>query len=224
MILTMFVVFTTIIIKHMKKIMLFLLLLCVSTFTFAQSNWEVWTTFNASGNLSDKFKLILEGEDRYSHKTNDIKYFHYDMGLVYKLSSKSSAGLFYREIYGTKDHISIRLPQPHVDFFYKKPIGFKLRTRLEYQMFHSTNIDLENQFRLRIRPAWQFGFWKNYNPYIMSEIFLSQKKTLTRNRFTTGITMKFGKIVIQPNYTLEHNNKDIWTNRNVFWVNTKFKF
>lgn len=208
----------------MKKIILLLAFICISAITYAQSDWEVWTTFNVSGNISEKFKLILEGEDRYSHKTNDIKYFHYDMGLVYKLSDKVSTGLFYREIYATKNKTSTRLPQPHADLFVKLPVGFKLRTRLEYQMFHNSNIDLENQFRLRIRPAWQFGFWKNYNPYIQSEIFLSQKKVLTRNRFSSGITMKFGKVEIQPNYTLEHNNKEIWTNRNVFWVNTKFKF
>ena len=29
-----------------------------------QSNYEIWTTFNVSGNISDKFKIALEGEDR----------------------------------------------------------------------------------------------------------------------------------------------------------------
>jgi len=208
----------------MKKILIFIAFLVSSLTVNAQSDWEIWTTFNASGNVSERFKMVLEGEDRYSHKTHDIKYFHYDMGLVYKLSDKTSTGLFYREIYATKENISIRLPQPHVDFFWKEPAGFKFRGRVEYQMFHASNVDLENQFRLRLRPAWQFSFWDNYNPYVQSEIFLSQKKVLTRNRFSSGITMKFGKIVVQPNYTLEHNNKNIWTNRNVFWVNTKFKF
>ena len=185
-----------------------------------QSNYEIWTTFNVSGNISDKFKIALEGEDRYSHKTDNIKYFHYDMGLIYKISDKFSAGLFYREIYANNKEFSIRLPQPHVDVFYKEPIGFKFRTRVEYQMFK----ELDHQFRLRLRPGFQFKFWKNYNPFIQSEVFISQKYTLTRNRFSTGITMKFGKIEIQPNYTLESNNKEIWSNRNIVWINTKFKF
>ena len=192
----------------------------ISIATKAQSNYEIWTTFNASGNLSNKFKIALEGEDRYSHKTNNIKYFHYDIGLSYKMSDKFSVGMFYREIYINSEDFSTRLPQPHVDIFYKEPIGFKLRTRVEYQMFK----ELEHQFRLRLRPGWQFKFWKNYNPFIQSEIFISQKYTLTRNRFSTGITMKFGKIQIQPNYTLESNNKVIWSNRNIAWINTKFKF
>ena len=204
----------------MKKIIVILILLLSSITTFAQNNWETWLTFNVSGNISEKFKLILEGEDRYNHKSNDIKYFHYDMGLTYKLSNRFSTGLFYREIYATKNDISIRLPQPHVDFFWKEPIGFKLRTRVEYQIFK----EFDHQFRLRIRPGWQFSFWENYNPFIQSELFISEKHVLTRNRFSTGITMKFGKVQIQPNYTLEHNNKDIWTNRDVFWINTKFKF
>ncbi len=209
---------------HMKKILVLLAFILISMGAKAQTDWEVWTTFNASGNISDRFKIILEGEDRYSHKSNDIKYFHYDMGLVYKLNSKMSTGLFYREIYATKNKISTRLPQPHADFFWKEPIGFKFRGRLEYQMFHANNIDLENQFRLRLRPGWQFSFWENYNPFIQSEIFINEKYNLTRNRFSAGITMKFGKIQIQPNYTLEHNNKDIWTDRHVLWINTKFKF
>ena len=186
----------------------------------AQSNYEIWTTFNASGNLSDKLKITIEGEDRYSHKTNNIKYFHYDIGLRYKMSDKISVGLFYREIYVNSEDFSTRLPQPHIDIFYKEPIGFKLRTRVEYQMFK----EIEHQFRLRIRPGWQFKFWKNYNPFIQSEVFINQKHILTRNRFSTGITMKFGNIEIQPNYTLESNNKEIWSNRNIAWINTKFKF
>lgn len=185
----------------------------------AQSDYEIWATFNLNGNLSDKFKMALEGEDRYSHKTDNIKYFHYDIGLIYKISNKFSAGAFYREIYINSKDFSTRLPQPHVDIFYKEPIGFKFRTRVEYQMFK----ELEHQFRLRLRPGWQFSFWKNYNPYVQSEVFINKKYLLTRNRFSAGITIKFkyNKIQIQPNYTLEHNNKNYWSNRHIFWINTK---
>ena len=190
----------------------------------AQNDWETWLTLNVSGNISERFKIILEGEDRFKHKSNEIKYFHYDVGLTYKISSKITTGLFFREIYATKNKVSTRLQQPHIDVFWKEPVGFKFRGRLEYQMFHSLNPDLENQFRLRLRPAWQFSFWNNYNPFIQSEIFFNEKYTLTRNRFSAGITVKLGKIQIQPNYTLEHNNKNIWTNRDIIWVNTKFKF
>ena len=188
----------------------------------AQTDYEVWTTFNASGTLDKKenLKLIIEGEDRYSHKTNDIKYFHYDIGLSYKLSDKFSVGAFYREIYANGIDFTTRIPQPHIDGFYKLPIGFKLRTRVEYQIFE----DLDNQFRFRIRPAWQFKFWDNFNPFIQSEVFIAQKYVLTRNRLSVGSTIKFGKIEIQPSWTFESNNKDIWTNRNILWVNTKFKF
>lgn len=208
----------------MKKLLLIICLIMLSIIVKAQSDYKIWTTFNVSGNLSDKFKLVLEGEDRYSHKTYNIKYFHYDIGLIYKISNKFSAGTFYREIYINIKDFSTRLSQPHVDFFWKEFIGFKFRTRLEYQMFHNSNIDLENQFRLRLRPGWQFSFWKNYNPYVQSEMFISEKYLLTRNRFSVGITIKYSKIQIQPNYTLEHNNKNYWSNRDIFWINTKFKF
>ena len=207
----------------MRKLLILIALLFLSLNVNAQNDWEIWTTFNVSGNISDKFKIILEGEDRYSHKSKSIKYFHYDMGLTYKVSDKVAIGAFYREIYANTENFSTRLPQPHIDVFWKEPIGFKLRTRVEYQMFEN-NIGLDNQFRLRIRPAWQFNFWKNYNPFVQSEVFVNQKYVLTRNRFSAGITMKYGKIQIQPNYTLEHNNKDIWSNRDIFWINTKFKF
>ena len=201
-----------------------MLLLLGSLVTFAQTDYEIWITLNASGNISEKFKFVIEGEDRYSHKTDDMKYFHYDIGVIYKINDKLSTGFYYREIYANKDHISIRLPQPHVDFFYKEPIGFKLRTRVEYQMLSNSTPDLENQFRLRIRPGWQFKLWKNFNPFIQSEVFISQKYTLTRNRFSTGVTIKLGVLEIQPNYTLESNNKEIWSSRNIAWINTKFKF
>lgn len=188
----------------------------------AQTDYEVWSTLNASGTLDKKenIKFIIEGEDRYSHKTNDIKYFHYDIGLSYKLSDKFTIGGFYREIYVNKDNTSTRITQPHIDMFYKEPVGFKLRTRIEYQMFNG----LDNQFRFRVRPAWQFKFWDNFNPFIQSEVFFSQRYDLTRNRLSIGSTINAGKLQIQPSWTFESNNKDIWENRNVIWINTKFKF
>ena len=204
----------------MKKLLLLFGMLLLTITTYAQNDWESWLTLNISGNISERFKVILEGEDRYRHVTNQIKYFHYDIGLTYKLSQKAMIGAFYREIYYTSNIFRSRLPQPHVDFFWKEPFGFKFRGRLEYQMFE----DLEHQFRLRLRPGWQFSFWDNFNPYVLSEIFFNQKYNLTRNRFSAGLTINYGNIQIQPNYTLEHNNKSVWTNRDVFWINTKFKF
>ena len=206
----------------MKKLLILLGFILFATIANAQTNYEVWGTLNASGTLDkkEKIKFIIEGEDRYSHKTNHLKYFHYDVGLAYKFSKKITLGGFYREIYVNTEDSSMRITQPHIDFFYKEPIGFKLRTRVEYQIFH----DLDNQFRLRIRPAWQFKFWDNFNPFIQSEVFFSQKYVLTRNRLSIGSTIEFGKIAIQPSWTFESNNKDIWTNRNIIWINTKFKF
>ena len=189
----------------------------------AQTDWELWNTINISGKLSDKFKVGLEGEDRYSHEIDGLRYFHYDVGFMYEISNKFTVGGFYREIYANKEKLSTRVSVPHIDVIYKEPIGFKLRTRVEYQMFQE--IVLENQFRLRIRPAWQFHFWNNFNPFIQSELFISEKHVLTRNRFGTGLEIKLGKkVVIQPTYVLESNNKDIWANRHVGWFNTKFKF
>lgn len=208
--------------RHMKKIFLILLFLLGNIIGFAQTDREIWTTFNASGNILEKLKIVLEREDRYSYKSNDIKYFHYDIGVKYKISNKTSVGLFYREIAAEED-FKIRLPQPHIDIFYKELNGFKFRTRLEYQMFNNMGLDLDNQIRLRLRPRWQFKFWQNYNPFIQNELFISNY-VLTRNRYSMGITIKWKNLEIQPNYTLEMNNKSIWKDRHIVWINTKFKF
>ena len=136
------------------------------------------------------------------------------------MSDKLSVGGFYREIYANGVDFTTRITQPHIDGFYKLPIGFKLRGRVEYQIFDG----YDNQFRFRVRPGWQFKFWDNFNPFIQSEIFIAQKYVLTRNRLSIGSTIEFGKIAIQPSWTFESNNKDIWTNRNIIWINTKFKF
>ena len=205
----------------MKKILLIFTLFLFSIVSYAQDN-QIWSTINLSGTINNSnFKILAEGEDRYSDASHNIKYFHYDLGILYKISSKFSIGGYYREIYENGIEFSIRIAQPHLDGFYKAESGFKFRTRIEYQIYKN----VENQFRFRFRPAWQFKFWKNYNPFIQSEIFISQKYDLTRNRLTIGNTINIGKnIQIQPNYTLESNNKNIWQNRDILWINTKLKF
>ena len=45
-----------------------------------------------------------------------------------------------------------------------------------------------------------------------------------RNRFNPGIAIKIGKMVIEPGYMLESNNKTEWTHIQILWINTKIKF
>ena len=118
--------------ENMKKILMIVVFILTTIMVKAQNDWETWLTLNVSGNISERFKIILEGEDRFKHKSNEIKYFHYDVGLTYKISSKITTGLFFREIYATKNKVSTRLQQPHIDVFWKEPVGFKFRGRLEY--------------------------------------------------------------------------------------------
>ena len=98
---------------------------------------------------------------------------------------------------------------------------FKFRTRLEYIVKYG---DYENKFRLRIRPSYQMSIWKNFNPFIQDEIFLSDIDEFSRNRLNIGISINIWKFVLQPGYLLESNHKDLWTNRNILWINTKIKF
>ena len=96
---------------------------------------------------------------------------------------------------------------------------FKVRTRLEYIIkYHQ----YENKFRLRIRPGYQTNLWKNFNPFIQDEIFLSDTDEFTRNRLNIGVTINISKFQIQPGYLLESNYNGV--NRNIFWINTKIKF
>ena len=183
-------------------------------------DYEIWGTLKVSGSFNDKWGVEVEGEDRYNFDAGNIRYFHYDVGATYKINKSFKVGLYYRDIFETKNDEISKVTVPHGDVTYNLS-GFKIRTRLEYIIKYH---DIENKFRLRIRPGYQTKFWKNCNPFIKDEIFLTSVDELARNRLNIGITIKTGKFSIQPGYLLESNHKDLWANKNILWINTKIKF
>ena len=203
----------------MKRLLLALILVISSIYVYAQ-DYEIWGTFKVGGPLNDKWRIEVEGEDRYNFDAGNIRYFHYDIGALYLINKHFRVGLFYRDIFETKNDVISRVTVPHADVVYNNS-GFKLRTRLEYIVKYH---DIENKFRLRIRPGYQTKFWKNFNPFIQDEIFLTNVDELARNRLNIGVSIKVGKFTFQPGYLLESNHKDLWANKNILWVNTKLKF
>jgi len=181
---------------------------------------EIWGTFKISGKLNDKWTVEVEGEDRYNFDANQSRYFHYDIGALYSINKSFKVGLFYRNIFETKGDVVTKIALPHADVNFSNS-GFKFRTRLEYIMKYG---DYENKFRLRLRPGYQTHFWKNFNPFIQDEIFLSDVDEFSRNRLNIGISIKVGNFTLQPGYLLESNHKDLWANKNILWINTKIKF
>lgn len=198
----------------MKK--LILLLLFFPLFCFSQ---EQWSTLNISGKLNNKWSIAVEGEQRYSYSASRVRYFHFDAGVIRKLSNKWKLGFFYREIYEIKSNVRVTEFRPHIDAFYNDNKHWKARIRMEYQIREVG----EDGWRFRIRPNYDFRIFKNFDPYIQNE-FNFTKAGFTRNRFNAGITINYHQLQIQPGYLLESLNRHPWQHINVFWINTKFNF
>ena len=181
-------------------------------------DYEIWGTLKVHGQINDKWAIEAEGENRYNFNTGNIRYLHYDVGALYSINKSFKVGLFYRDIFETENDVITRITIFHGDVVYSIS-RFKVRTRLEYIIkYHQ----YENKFRLRIRPGYQTNLWKNFNPFIQDEIFLSDIDEFTRNRLNIGVTINISKFQIQPGYLLESNYNGV--NRNIFWINTKIKF
>ena len=190
------------------------------TLGVSAQDYEIWGTLKVGGKLNDKWTIEAEGEHRYNFDANQSRYFHYDIGALYSINKSFKVGLFYRDIFETKGDVISRVTVPHGDVIFSKS-GFKFRTRLEYIKKYG---DYENKFRLRLRPGYQTKFWKNCNPFIQDEMFLTNIDELARNRLNLGISIKAGNFTFQPGYLLESNHKDLWANKNILWINTKIKF
>lgn len=197
---------------------LLILALLLTSLGMNAQDYEIWGTLKISGELNDKWSIEVEGEDRYNFDAENIRYFHYDVGALYSINKFFKAGLFYRDIFIRENDIISRVTVPHGDIIFSNS-GFKVRTRLEFIVKYQ---EYENKFRLRIRPGYQTKFWKNFNPFIQDEIFLTNINEFARNRLNIGMTIKTGNFQIQPGYLLEANHGDLW--RNILWLNTKIKF
>lgn len=199
----------------MKKLLI-LLLLPISL--FAQQ--ERWTTLNIAGKLSNKWSVVMEGEQRYSHEKGYVRYFHYDAGIVRVINKNLKLGGFYRELYEIKRGIRVIETRPHVDAFVTHGKHWKWRVRLEYQI---KQID-EDILRFRVRPTYELNKWKQWDPFVQTELNFT-KYGFTRNRFNIGFTFKKGKFVSQPAFLLESINKEgAWTHTTVIWINNKISF
>ena len=62
----------------MKKLKLLLsgFLLTILPYCNSQSPFENWSTLNIKGEINPKWTLAVEGEQRYNHPNNYIRYFH----------------------------------------------------------------------------------------------------------------------------------------------------
>jgi hypothetical protein len=196
-----------------------LLLLIILLFPVLSFSQEQWSTLNINGNLNNKWNIAVEGEQRYSYSLSKVRYFHFDAGIIRKLSSKWRLGFFYREIYEIKNNIRVTEFRPHVDAFYNDNKHWKARIRMEYQIREIG----EDGWRFRIRPNYDFKLFKNFDPYIQTELNFT-KDGLTRNRLNTGITINYHQLQIQPGYLLESIYKNTWNHTNVVWINTKLIF
>jgi len=187
---------------------------------------ESWNTINVCTEITKKTWLVTEAEQRYNLTNDYVRYFHYDIGYLTKVSQKVKIGLYYREVYEMKNNYRIQESRPHVDFFYDTK-SWKHRVRIEYQIRER----LEDMTRFRYRPTYSPTFFKNFNPYVGDEILFS-KYGFTRNRFNVGITYKHGPIEIQPSYMLESVGgysivpiklTKPWSHKDILWINFKIK-
>lgn len=184
-----------------------------------QSPFENWSTLNVKGNINNNFTIAFEGEERYNYPNKQVRYFHTDVGLIYKCTKKTSIGGYYRELYELKNDIRVREVRPHLDFFYKFNDEWKIRVRNEYQIKEISH----NVFRYRLRPTYKHKINNVFSGFLQTEGFFVGA-TLVRNRFNPGVIIKLNKLIIEPGYMLESNNNGGWSHIHIFWLNTKIEF
>ena len=190
----------------------------------SQSVFQTWPTIDIQGDIFDDIEVKLEYRNKYDHSSKESKQGRIDLGIAYKMK-KLKVGIYYREIYNLKNEVRVFEHRPHLDFTYKLNSNMKIRLRNEYRMKESE----KNVFRYRLRYAYSLKLFKNYNPFIQNEIFLSENK-FVRNRVIAGISIDFDKtpFVLKPSYILESNRKVsgseiTWSGKNIFVLSLSIK-
>lgn len=201
-----------------KRILVILMVILPVLTVKCQSPFENWSTINLRGKLDENVQIVIEGEQRYNHNNKHIRYFHADIGLLYKINDKFSIGGYYRELYELKDEERVIEIRPHLDFFYKFTDKWGVRIRNEYQIKEKA----DNVFRFRVRPTYKYKINETFSPFIQTEGFFVGP-TLARNRFNPGVAIKLNKIIVEPGYMLESNNRTKWSHIHIFWINVKIK-
>jgi hypothetical protein len=197
----------------MLKILMFVFLPII----LVGQEFQSWNTFNIKGKLGDKWELAAEPELRYS--LSDIEYFHFDIGVIYKVVGDLKIGVYYREIFENKSNIRVHEMRPHIDVFYKFNKYFKVRLRNEYQIKQIS----DNVWRIRVRPTFTYKIHNLFQPYIQTEPFFTDKG-FVRNRLNIGIGLVHKKMWFKPGYQLQTDLKNgIVSQIHTLWINVGIK-
>ncbi len=180
-------------------------------------DFQSWNTLNIKGKLSNNLTIAMEPESRYS---NELEYFHLDVGLVYKVNEKLKIGGYYREIFEIKSEQRVHEMRPHLDLFYTFNKSCKIRVRNEYQIKEIS----DNVWRIRFRPTYTCKVNDWFKPFVQTEPFFTTKG-FVRNRFNIGPGFEYGKLWVKPGYMLQTNYKNnTFDNLHILWVNMGLKF
>lgn len=187
-------------IKH-----LYIILLVAFNQAYSQSDdFETWSAFSISTELSERIRLCGESELRLHENSTKINKVYADLGAKFYYSENIDAGLFYRfEEKRNKYNEYNSGHRFYIDLNLKKEYSsFELGLRNRYQTKYANDVqndwDLMPDNYYRAKFSFTYKIFKSpIKPELSTEIFYRIKTTepsmITQYRITIGFNYKFNK-------------------------------
>jgi hypothetical protein len=189
-----------------KNILLLIFLLNAVLFAGDSKNIHFWQATKFNKTLSDKFAMTLEQDLRTE---SSLFYAHSDIGFKYKINTKFTLNINFREVFEKKDGVWVSEHRPHGTISTKMKLGnfnISARSRIEYRLKQNKDAIFRNRDMITLKSGREFTSFKLI-PYIADEIFYDfEKKELNRNRAYIGFSIKSFQSFTPTVYLMKQSN------------------
>jgi len=156
---------------HKRNILLSILLLNAASFAGPSENIHFWHATKFNKTLSDKFAMTLEQDLRTE---SSLFYAHSDIGFKYRINTKFTLNINFREVFEKKDGVWVSEHRPHGTISTKMKLGnfnISARSRIEYRLKQNKDAIFRNRDMITLKSGREFTSFKLI-PYIADEIFM----------------------------------------------------
>lgn len=180
-------------------------LLLAAKSAFASDDWQYWHDTEIKAELTEKYSLRLDAQQRLRDDFSDLYFYNFAGGFLWEASRFFEIGPFFRydhEKDADGDHVNEN--RWLIEATLKHALGkLKLsdRSRIEYRNRNTTDAW---RYRNRLKVSYPLPFKKiKITPFAADEIFWDiTNHTLNQNRFSTGLETGLNRHVTLKTYYL----------------------
>lgn len=189
---------------------------------------QLWELQKLSVELNSITSFYFQTEFRWGDDISVLYVHYFQGGIVFVPCEWLEVAPAYRQLTALRrDHTHNIFYEPLLDVTLKRKLrewAFQNRFRFQYRIPESGTNEWIYRDRLKVNSPWKWGKLK-FNPFVFDEVFFSETRGFSENRFAAGGGFTLAKSIQSDlYYMLRHIQFPNWRPTHVIGMNLYFKY